>query len=104
MPNYRRAFQPGGTFFFSIISYRRAEMFRSSERVDLLRAAAQALMNERPFIFVASVVLPDHMHVIWTLPDGDADFSQRIGRFKALFTKSLGSCDRNSDSPSRRAH
>src|SRR5438552_18769399 len=60
MPNYRRAFQPGGTFFFSIISYQRAEMFRSSEQVNLLRAAALAVMKERPFIFAASVILPDH--------------------------------------------
>ena len=64
MPNYRRAFQPGGTFFFSIISYKREEMFRGSDRVELLRAAAREVMKERPFDFVAAVVLPDHMHFI----------------------------------------
>jgi len=46
--------------------------------------------GEWPFEIVAAVVLPDHLHWIWTLPEGDADFSRRMGRIKAMFTKAVG--------------
>ena len=42
-----------------------------------------------PFDIVAAVVLPDHMHFIWSLPPGDSDYSKRIGKFKAQFTKTF---------------
>jgi putative transposase len=89
MADYRRADQPGGTYFFTLVTYERRPIFADAAHVGRLRAAAMAVMNERPFEFVAAVVLPDHAHYLWTLPAGDADFSTRIGRMKALFTKSL---------------
>lgn len=89
MPNYRRAFVPGGTFFLTIVTHRRRPLFADEENVRRLRAATLTVMNERPFEIVASVVLPDHLHFMWTLPDGDSDFSARVGRIKVEFTKAL---------------
>lgn len=89
MADYRRAVQPGGTFFFTLVTHHRQTLFSDPANVDRLRKAVLAVMNERPFEFLAGVVLPDHVHYLWTLPPGDSDFSTRIGRMKVLFTKSL---------------
>jgi putative transposase len=89
MPNYRRVYLPGGTFFFTIVTEGRYPLFDADANVLLLRAAVAATREEKPFQIVAAVVLPDHLHFIWTLPDDDSDYSWRIGRMKALFTKSL---------------
>lgn len=89
MPDYRRAHQPGGTFFFTLVTHGRRPLFADPGNVERLRAAVRAVMRERPFEFHAGVVLPDHAHYLWTLPPGDGDFSTRIGRMKVLFTQSL---------------
>jgi putative transposase len=89
MPEYRRAFVPGGTFFFTLVTHDRQPSLASPEAVGLLRSAIATVQHDQPFTFDAGVVLPDHTHWLWTLPPGDADFSKRIGRIKALFTKSL---------------
>ncbi len=57
--------------------------------IDHLRRAVQTTRRERPFRSDAWVVLPDHLHAIWTLPDGDADFSTRWGAIKARFSMSM---------------
>jgi REP-associated tyrosine transposase len=88
MVQYRRNFLPGGTFFFTVTLDDR----RSSALVDhasLLRAAFRKTRSERPFVLDAVVVLPDHLHAIMTLPEGDADFSDRWRRIKSAFTRSL---------------
>jgi len=59
------------------------------EHVDALRMAFRTARHERPFTIEAIVVLPDHLHAIWTLPSGDADFSGRWKRIKAHFTHRL---------------
>ena len=89
MPEYRRAFVPGGTFFLTLVTHDRRPLFASDATVALLRAAIATVQQDQPFTFDAGVVLPDHTHWIWTLPPRDADFSKRVGRIKALFTKSL---------------
>jgi putative transposase len=88
MADYRRAFRPGGTFFFTIVTFERRPIFSEASNVERLRAAISAVMREQPFEFIAGVVLPDHAHYLWTLPSNDGDFSKRIGRMKSLFTKS----------------
>jgi REP-associated tyrosine transposase len=85
MVRYRRNFVPGGTFFFTVTLVDR----RSSvliERIAALRTAFRTACNERPFAIDAVVILPDHLHVVMTLPPGDADFSGHWRRIKSVFT------------------
>jgi putative transposase len=84
---YRRAFIPGGSFFFTVVMERRCPVFASAEAVDVLREAFRSVRLSRPFELDAVVVLPDHLHCIWTLPPGDADFATRWRLVKTWFTK-----------------
>jgi len=69
-------FLPGGTYFFTVTQADRKRDWLV-KHVDLLRAAFRQARRERPFAIEAVVVLPDHLHCIWTLPPGDADYSYR---------------------------
>jgi putative transposase len=93
MPNYRRLFVPGGTVFLTVATYRRAPLFRDEANVARLRQAVTTVRKELPFDFVAAVVLPEHLHVLWTLPPGDVEYPKRIGRIKVEFTHSLRGTD-----------
>lgn len=84
---YRRAKTPGGTYFFTIVTYRRQKLFDTPQTVDLLRQAFRTVKQQHPFTIDAIVVLPDHLHCIWTLPDGDADFSKRWRLIKSEFSR-----------------
>lgn len=84
---YRRAFLPGGSFFFTLVMVGRRPIFASEEAVDVLRDAFRSVRLSRPFELDAMVVLPDHLHCIWTLPPGDADFATRWRLVKTWFTK-----------------
>jgi putative transposase len=86
MVRYRRNFVPGGSFFFTVT----LEDRRSSALVDHieeLRAAFRVTAKERPFTIDAVVILPDHLHAIFTLPPDDFDFSGRWRRIKSHFTR-----------------
>jgi putative transposase len=89
MPDYRRAYLPGGTFFLTLVTYHRQRLFAEPENVSRLRTAVAKTKIERPFDIVAAVVLPDHIHFLWTLPPDDCDYSGRVSRLKVLFTRSL---------------
>jgi len=83
---YRRNFVPGGTFFFTAaLADRRAGAL--VDNIDLLRCAFRVTRHERPFSVDAVVVLPDHLHIVMTLPPDDADYPGRWKRCKALFTR-----------------
>ncbi len=85
---YRRNVAPGGTFFFTVtLRDRRAGML--VDHIDLLRAAYAGVKRQRPFRTDAVVVLPDHLHAIWTLPEGDGDYSGRWRAIKAGFVRAL---------------
>ena len=84
---YRRAIAPGGTFFFTVVTYRRRPVLASVEAVDVLREAFRSVRRSRPFEIDAIVVMPDHLHCIWTLPPGDVDFATRWRLVKTGFTK-----------------
>ncbi len=88
MSNYRRARVTGASYFFSVNLARRGGDLLVV-RIDDLRSAFSATMAQRPFVCDAMVVLPDHIHAVWTLPKGDADFSTRWGAIKARFTRAV---------------
>ena len=87
MPNYRRADTPGGTFFFTAVTYRRRLLFDHPEARHILWETVQEVRGEHPFTIDAWVMLPDHMRCIWTLPLDDADFSLRWNRIKSTLSK-----------------
>jgi len=88
MPNYRRPKVTGACVFFTVALARRAGTVLVDE-VDALREAVRVTKHERPFHIDAFVVLPDHLHCVWTLPVGDRDYSTRWGAIKARFTRSI---------------
>ena len=86
MVGYRRNFLPGGTFFFTVtLADRQSTLL--TDHISVLREAFRKTRAERPFDIDAIVILPDHLHAILTLPEGDADFSHRWRRIKSIFTR-----------------
>lgn len=97
MTDYRRNLVPGGTFFFTVnLSQRRWRLL--TEHVDLLRRAFRKVRHRHPFVVDAIVILPDHLHAIWTLPQGDADFPSRWRLIKSEFSRDLPRRERISTS------
>jgi putative transposase len=88
MPNYRRAWIPGGCWFFTVNLLDRSSTMLT-ERIEALREAVQWTLQRYPFQTDAFVVLPDHVHAVWTLPPSDADFSIRWRMIKSRFTRLL---------------
>jgi putative transposase len=88
MPNYRRAFVPGGCWFFTVNLLERRQTLLV-DHIATLRDAVAHTRQDYPFEINAFVVLPDHMHAVWTLPTGDADFSTRWRLIKTRFAKAL---------------
>ncbi len=84
---YRRAFVPGACYFFTVVTEHRRPILASAPAIENLRNAFRRTQETRPFQINAMVVLPDHLHCIWTLPPGDADFSTRWRLIKTHFTK-----------------
>ncbi|TWT41252.1 Transposase IS200 like protein [Phycisphaerae bacterium RAS1] len=87
MPVYRRWFQPGGTFFFTLVTEGRAPILCSDSARAFLRTATLETRARWPFEILAWVLLPEHLHTIWTLPPGDGDFSVRWAFLKKQFSK-----------------
>src|SRR5207245_4988833 len=88
MPDYRRNRVPGGTFFFTVnLLDRRSNLLVA--RIDALRDAVRQVRARAPFHIDAWVVLPDHMHCLWTLLGGDANSPGRWRAIKTAFAKSL---------------
>jgi putative transposase len=84
---YRRAEVAGGTYFFTLVTEQRRPLFRESETVALLMAAIEKVRSRHRFEIDAMVVLPDHLHALWTLPEGESDFSLRWRLIKEAFTR-----------------
>jgi putative transposase len=88
MVRYRRNFVQGGTYFFTLtLADRRATSL--TDYIHALRAAFKTTRQAQPFMIDAIVVLPEHLHVVMTLPDGDADFSNRWRLIKRRFTDAV---------------
>lgn len=86
MVAYRRNFIPGGSYFFTVTLLDRSSTLLV-DRIDDLREAMRSVRAERPFTMDAVVVLPDHLHCIWTLPLDDADYSMRWREIKSRFSR-----------------
>ncbi|GHC62152.1 REP-associated tyrosine transposase [Neogemmobacter tilapiae] len=89
MPHYIRPRIPGACIFFTVNLATRGDNTLVREIATLRRAVAE-VRADRPFRIDAWVILPDHMHAVWTLPEGDADYSTRWKDIKARFTKYVG--------------
>ena len=88
MVNYRRDRTPGATWFFTVaIADRQSDLL--VREIERLRAAVRRVRTDWPFRIDAWVVLPDHMHALWTLPQGDNDFSTRWRLIKSNFSRAL---------------
>jgi putative transposase len=86
MPNTRRNRIAGGCYVFTVNLLDRRSDFLVAE-IDALRDAVRETRRAKPFHIDAFVVLPDHLHCMWTLPPGDADFPTRWRTIKALFSR-----------------
>jgi putative transposase len=84
---YRRAKVAGATYFFTVVTHHRQPIFKDANAVALFDAGLMRIQMRHPFKVDAFVILPDHIHTIWTLPDGDADYSKRWRLIKEAFTK-----------------
>lgn len=89
MPRYLRL-HTGPTFFFTVVAYRRRPIFGDPAFRTSLRQAIDVVRVTRPFVIDAWVVLPDHMHCIWTLPEGDTDYSRRWFAIKRFVSTGYG--------------
>jgi len=95
MSHYRRAYIPGGIYFFTVVTLDRVPIFINEERVEVLRQAFRKVMAVRPFQINAMVVLPEHLHCIWQMPDGDADYSSRWREIKKAASRQINTATNN---------
>ncbi|MCU0734976.1 MAG: transposase [Methylotetracoccus sp.] len=102
MTDYRRIHAPGATWFFTVNLAERRGNRLLVEKIDVLRASFRYVKLRRPFRMDAVVILPEHLHCIWTLPPGDAKFSTRWRLLKGHFSRAVGHGERVSESRARR--
>jgi putative transposase len=86
MPEYRRVWREGGTYFFTLVMEGRAKIFENEAARGKLRRAIKECQEKWAFEMEAMVLLPDHLHMMWTLPEGDAGYSKRVAWIKRRFT------------------
>ena len=90
MPDYRRIHLEGGTYFSTLVTAQRSPAFAKPETRLLLRQAIQKVRRQHPFGIVGMVILPDHLHTISRLPQGDSDFPTRWRLIKTHMTQHAG--------------
>ena len=95
--HYRRAYAQGGTYFFTVALADRSSTLLT-DQVDLLRSATRLVRQRHPFEIVAKVVMPDHLHAIWSLPEGDAAYPERWSLIKAGFSRGISKQETIQDS------
>jgi putative transposase len=101
MADYRRNFIAGGSFFFTVnLAERRLSLL--TQHIDELRTAFRQTRRLHSFTIDAVAVLPDHLHTVWTLPEGDSDFATRWRLIKSAFSRNLATGERTSDSRASR--
>jgi putative transposase len=86
---YKRVRIEGGCYFFTVVLAQRHKNNLLIEHVDALRKSFKHVQNNHPFIMDTVVIMPDHLHCIWQLPEGDFNFSTRWRLIKAHFSRSI---------------
>ena len=86
---YRRIKVAGATYLFTLVTHERQRLFSDVRHVDRWHDAVAKVQRKRPFQVDAEVILPDHLHILWTMADNDADYATRLRLIKTAFTKSL---------------
>lgn len=99
---FRRFRLAGATYFFTVVTFERRPLFAHADNVALLRQAFKTVKARHPFVIDALVLLPDHLHCLWTLPEGDDDFSSRWMSIKREFTRHCAPQYKAPISPARR--
>ena len=94
MSNYRRAWRKGGTYFFTVNLLERYQNDLLVRHIDVLRHVVKDVKRKHPFIIHAWVVLPEHMHCVIELPEGDDDFATRWRLIKIGFSKAMPKTER----------
>ncbi len=87
---YRRSQTPGATYFFTVVTFDRKNILCLGDNPARLKQAIEDVRSDCPFTVEAIVLLPDHLHCVWTLPCGDGNFSKRWMLIKSKFTRT---CD-----------
>lgn len=96
MATYRRAHVPGATYFFTVVTHSRQPLLADQLNINALGRAFRRVREERPFVMEAFVLLPDHLHCLWTLPQGDVDYSSRWRDIKKYASKEFQLANRGS--------
>ncbi len=86
MPNYKRS-RYGPTYFFTVVTFERNKIFNDAVIINVFRKIVHEVKKQHPFEIDAWVIMPEHMHCLWTLPDGDTDYSRRWSMLKRKFTQ-----------------
>lgn len=89
MSNYRRARDAGACYFFTLISHQRHSTLTDAPLRAALRRAIEQVRSQYPFSIEGWVLLPDHLHCLWRLPQGDADFGLRWSMIKRLTSQAV---------------
>ena len=98
---YKRYIQPGGTYFFTVVTYKRKKIFQDDEEILLFRKSVKHVRKNHPFEMSAYCICPDHIHMIWTLPENDGDFPTRWRLIKSYFSKNWKQAHQKASTSSR---
>ncbi|ACK69828.1 conserved hypothetical protein [Gloeothece citriformis PCC 7424] len=88
---YRRAKVAGGTYFFTVVTHKRREFLCELDNIEILKKAFRYVIQRHPFTIDAIIILPNHLHCIWTLPKDDYSFSKRWQLIKNFFSRNCPS-------------
>jgi putative transposase len=100
--NFRRLILPGGMYFFTLVTFKRQLIFGNPDALATLREAFRYVLYRHPFAIDACVILPNHIHMIWTLPEDDHDYPTRMRLLKSRFPYRLASKPTWNVPPSRK--
>jgi putative transposase len=101
MPDYRRWYVPGGTYFFTVVTLHRRPILCTDVARRCLHEAIEKVRADRPFEMVSIVLMPDHLHMVWTLPPEDACYPIRLKQIKEEFTRRYMNAGGEEISPSQ---